>query len=99
VHRMAVRTDNRHAAMQAVKNCAYAWRQAIFYLSYCDENTQQAAAERLRARVTEAGLEGRFGPAADGLAAVIAGARFTEDATIGAARRFLGWSIGPHWAQ
>jgi hypothetical protein len=75
-----------------------AWRQAIFYLSYCDENTHQAAAERLRARVAEAGLEGRFGPAADGLTAVIAGARFTGDGTIGAGRRFLGWSIGRHWA-
>jgi hypothetical protein len=96
--RMAVRTDNRHAALQTVKNCAYAWRQAVFCLSYCGQNTPHAAAERLGARVREAGLEGRFGPAAGGLTAVTAGARFTGDGTTGAARRFPGWSTGPHWA-
>jgi hypothetical protein len=87
VHRMAVRTDNRHAAPQAV-----------FHLSYCDQNTQHAAAERLGARVREAGLEGRFGPAADGLAAVIAGGplhRRRHDPRGPALPR---WSIGPHRA-
>jgi hypothetical protein len=90
VRRLAVRTDNHHAALQAVKNCAYAWRQAVFYLSYCDQATQEAAVERLRTRVSEAGLDKRFGPAVDGLVAAVANAS--------GGRRFLGWSVGPHWA-
>jgi hypothetical protein len=86
-----VRTDNQYAALQAVKNCAYAWRQAVFYLSYCDRATQSVAVERVRALVAEAGLDERFGPAVDGLAAAVAG-------TSGG-RRFLGWSVGPHWVH
>jgi len=91
VRRLAVRTDNQYAALQAVKNCAYAWRQAVFYLSYCDRATQSVAVERVRALVAEAGLHERFGPAVDGLAAAVAG-------TSGG-RRFLGWSVGPHWVH
>jgi hypothetical protein len=45
-------------------------------------------------------LQARFGPAVDGLAYVIAGGAF--DATglapdPGGGRRFLGWTVGPHW--
>ncbi|WP_328456855.1 hypothetical protein [Amycolatopsis sp. NBC_00438] len=99
VRRLAMRVDNHHAALQTVKNAAYAWRQALFFLSFCDEPAQRAAVDRLGEQVARAGLEDRFGPAVAGLAQVVAGGRFTESGTTadGAGRRFLGWTTGTHW--
>jgi hypothetical protein len=84
-----------HAALIQVKNAAYAWRQALFLLSYCDPAQQLAQARQL----ADESAGTRLGPAADGLAHIIAGDRFAADGTIpgGAGRRFLGWARGPHW--
>ncbi|WP_410639043.1 hypothetical protein [Amycolatopsis sp. lyj-346] len=90
----------RHGKRQLIKNVAYAWRQAIFFLSFCGEEDQRAAVARLRELVTEAGLAERFGPAVTGLAAVVAGARFPADGTMpDGGRRLLGWTTGPHWCR
>lgn len=99
VRRQVMRLDNPHAALQMVKNVAYGWRQAIFFLSFCDEQGQQAAVDRLRERVAQADLEDRFGPAVAGLAHVVAGGRFTTSGTVdgGRGRRLLGWTTGDHW--
>jgi hypothetical protein len=78
------RLDDPHL----LRNCAYAWRQAVFFLSYCDQATQEAAVARLPAH-----------PAVTGLAAVVGGARFHSDGTVDGGRRLLGWSVGPHWAH
>lgn len=90
------------ARLQAVKNAAYAWRQAIFFLSFCDDSEQAEILTRLRHQVdTSAGnFAARFGPAVDGLAQAISGGRFDAAGRIqgtGSGRRFLGWSVGPHW--
>ncbi|MEA5362865.1 hypothetical protein VA596_25245 [Amycolatopsis sp., V23-08] len=99
IRRLSQRTDNRHAAFQTVKNAAYAWRQAVFFLSFCDVPAQRAAVDRLGEQVARAGLEDRFGPAVAGLAQVVADGRFTGSGTTadGAGRRFLGWTTGTHW--
>jgi hypothetical protein len=96
VRRLATRVDDPHAALQTVKNAAYAWRQALFFLSFCDEPAQRAAVERLAGAA--AGLP-RFAPAVSGLAHVVAGGRFTASGTVadGPGRRFLGWTTGTHW--
>lgn len=91
------------ARLQTVKNAAYAWRQAIFFLSFCGDSEQAEITARLRHLVdASAGdFAARFGPAVDGLAHVISGDRFDDSGRIQAAgggRRFLGWSVGPHWA-
>jgi hypothetical protein len=42
----------------------------------------------------------RFGPAVNGLDHVISGGRFDDSGRVqtpGRGRRFLGWSVGPHW--
>jgi hypothetical protein len=70
-----------------LRNCAYAWRQAIFFLSFCDQPIQEAAV---------AGLPEHR--AVTGLTAVIDGAHFDGNGTVHGARRLLGWSVGPHWA-
>lgn len=99
VRRQAMTVRDHHARLQALKNCAYAWRQAIFFLSFADQTTQEAAVDRLRSLITDARLGNRLGPAVNGLAAVVAGARFAADGTVGEGRRFLGWTAGPHWAM
>ncbi|WP_134662852.1 MULTISPECIES: hypothetical protein [unclassified Amycolatopsis] len=99
VIRLATRTDHHHAALQAVKNAAYAWRQALFFLSFCDLETQRATVRELAEQVARAGLAERFTPAVTGLAHVVEGGRFTPEGRIGGGtgRRFLGWTTGKHW--
>ena len=102
VHRLRQRPATWRAQLQAVKNAAYAWRQALYFLSLCPPHAHAEALARLRSQVQAAGgdFQARFGPAVDGLAYVTAGGRF--DATgiapdPGSGRRFLGWTVGPHW--
>lgn len=102
-----VRRQQRHAPrfkarLQMVKNTAYAWRQALYFLSLCDAETQwrvAAGLEELVARQPEAWAQG-FGGIVRGLRMTLAGGGFGADGRgredVGA-RRFLGWSVGPHW--
>ena len=85
------------APLQAVKNAAYAWRQAIYFLSLCETPAQAEALAPLRGQVRAVGkdFQSRLGPAVDGLAHVIAGGRFDAVGIAsepGSGRRFLGWS-------
>ncbi len=103
VHRLRRQPHAGRARLQAVKNSAYAWRQAIYYLSLCEQPVQLQACARLRERLQTAGddLQARFTPAVDGLAHIIAGGRFDASGRVpypGSGRRFLGWAAGPHWA-
>lgn len=87
----------RHAQLIAIKNIAYAWRQAVFLLSACSSNEQRKQLSRFtqQAQVLAAGLA----PVARGLEHVLDGQRFdaTGQAAGGSGRRLLGWSVGPHW--
>jgi hypothetical protein len=89
VRRMARPAGNPHAALIQLKNAAYAWRQAIFLLSFCPTEVQRAEVTRLRDSAPP-----RLAPALDGLAYAVEHGRFPEN---GPARRFLGWAAGPHW--
>ncbi|MFD7843346.1 hypothetical protein ACFV4K_10485 [Nocardia sp. NPDC059764] len=84
-----------HAALIQLKNAAYAWRQAIFLLSYCDQATQRAQLHRLSEQTTTPQLA----PAVAGLAHILDGGRFTPAGLVpdGGGRRFLGWAAGRHW--
>jgi hypothetical protein len=94
VRRMAMPFPHRHAALVAVKNAAYAWRQGIFFLSFCDRAAQRSTVNWLRPQ-----LHGtRLGPALNGLAAVVAGERFDHHGRVRNGRRWLGWSTESHWA-
>ncbi|MEV4052451.1 hypothetical protein AB0J55_14820 [Amycolatopsis sp. NPDC049688] len=98
VRRLAVRAGDAYTEWQLLKNIAYAWRQGIFYLSFCTGDQQRAAVDRLRELVDP---ESRFAPAVAGLAHVVAGGRFTEQgfAPDGPGRRLLGWTTGRHWCR
>lgn len=86
------------AALQAVKNISYAWRQAIYFLSFCDAPSQAAVVQRLL-EGTATGTARQLRPAVDGLAHVLAGGRFDPSgmAHRGDGRRLLGWAVGKHW--
>lgn len=102
VRRQVQGIDNWRARLQMVKNTAYAWRQAIFFLSLCDHAAQLAALARLRDLIdaADADFQARFRPAVDGLAYVMNGGRFDSAGMAeppASGRRFLGWSVGQHW--
>lgn len=86
--------------LQMLKNTAYAWRQALFFLSFVAASDQRRAADDLKTRAAERPDEWlhRFTPVLDGLDAVLAGGRFDANGRVGAGgRRYLGWSVGRHW--
>jgi hypothetical protein len=99
VRRLGQRTRSRHPALIQVKSAAYAWRQAIFLLSYCEPAVQASLVQQLRQEVSGAWFGARFSPAVDGLARIIGGERFTAAGIVpaGGGRRFLGWAVGQHW--
>ncbi|SDN11896.1 hypothetical protein SAMN04488074_13521 [Lentzea albidocapillata subsp. violacea] len=92
VRRQAQRADHLHAALIQVKNTAYAWRQALFLLSFCEPTVQMSLAVRFSTEVRDI----RLVPAAEGLLQVLEGDRFTPAGTMrrGKGRRFLGWAEG-----
>jgi hypothetical protein len=102
IHRLQQRPATWRAQLQTIKNTAYAWRQAIYFLSLCQASVQAGALDRLRSHVqaTDEDFQSRFRPAVDGLAHIIAGGHFDASGLgpePGSGRRFLGWSAGPHW--
>ncbi|MFI5528489.1 hypothetical protein ACIA8O_07975 [Kitasatospora sp. NPDC051853] len=80
--------------LATVKNAAFAWRQLVFHLSLCTPQARDAVIERITADHPP-----RLAPAVSGLVLTAAGGRFGTDGTAerGRARRFLGWTVGPHW--
>jgi hypothetical protein len=100
VRRQLQPAPHRRGQLQMIKNVAYAWRQAIFYLSFCPVETQVTAVARLANQVFSFRLTDQFGAAVDGLAHVAAGGRFNADGFVpdGPGRRLLGWTTSPHWA-
>lgn len=102
-----VKRQNRPAAdfkarLQMVKNTAYAWRQAIFFLSLVAPERQGEVLTRLQTEADSKPHEWQsaFQPALKGLWHIFQGGRFDERG-LGRgnrqARRFLGWSCGHHW--
>jgi hypothetical protein len=85
--------------LQTLKNTAYAWRQALFLLSLADDAAQRQVIDSWRDQWSTAPTEwrNRFEPALIGLERVAAGDRFDEAGALDGGRRFLGWSVGPHW--
>ncbi len=87
------------AKLQMVKNTAYAWRQAIFFLSFLPHKRQGDLIDQLELLSLEAKTRNAAGieKAIAGLRGVYEGARFDSKGYLGKGRRFLGWSVGPHW--
>jgi hypothetical protein len=108
LRRFRQRPPTYRARLQMIKNTAYAWRQAIFLLSLCDQPRQRELVTSLGEQL-EVGQVGqgtlRLLPAYMGLRMALDGGRFDEQgrAPHGARGwpypdplRWLGWSVGPH---
>lgn len=99
VRQHAMKVDGWKARLQMTKNTAYAWRQMVFFLSFVDDAARDGFLARAHARLAGEGVDvqRRLGPALAGLALVAGGGAFGPDGAAPGARRFLGWSVGPHW--
>ncbi|NUR99398.1 MAG: hypothetical protein HOV67_29590 [Kribbellaceae bacterium] len=98
IHRQTQPASSWITGLQGLKNTAYAWRQAIFYLSFCDSTEQREVLAKVVDSATVLGP--RFAPAVAGLVEVVAGGRFDATGrTTDGGRRLLGWSSGPHWCM
>jgi hypothetical protein len=99
VRQQNTRFDSWHAQLQMLKNTAYAWRQAVFFLSFVEASSQRDAVESLRSSMESRADEwqSRFHPVVTGLELVVNGAFFDASGRLGDGRRFLGWAVGPHW--
>lgn len=98
--RLQLKTVRWHARLIAVKTCAYAWRQMVFYLALLDDETSLSfirwASEYLVSQREE--FRTRFAPALAGLEVAATGHILDEAALqSNSARRFLGWSNTRHW--
>ncbi len=99
VRQQATPRPDWHSMLQMLKNTAYAWRQAIFLLSLTDEAIQQRTIANWRDQWSSAPAEwrNRFEPALIGLELIAVGGRFDDAGRVDKGRRYLGWSVGPHW--
>ena len=94
------RYDSWRSQLQMLKNTAYAFRQALVFLSFVDPTGQRQVVSELKARAaSEPGdWQARFAPVIHGLEAVLEGGYFDVTGHTGpTGRRFLGWSVGRHW--
>jgi hypothetical protein len=99
-HRQQLRIADWRARLKNVKNCAYAWRQMLFYLSLLPRDDVDDFLEwsdaHLRGVPEVARTQMRQLIA--GLRLVREGERFAVDGTHpSGAHRFIGWSSGRHW--
>jgi hypothetical protein len=99
VRQQNTRWNHWRAELQMMKNTAYAWRQAVYFLSLVDLDGQRTAGTALREIADEhpGPWRGRFEQVIVGLDAAIDGSTFDGLGRLDGGRRFLGWSVGPHW--
>jgi hypothetical protein len=92
-----LRTPTAHrCALRSAKDAAYAWRQMVFYLSLCSDPEAIAFLRWTNERLAGEPIEfrNRFEPAMAGLRVAVGGEALGASSP---GRRFLGWSLGPHW--
>lgn len=98
--RQGISVADWRAQLQSIKNCAYAWRQMLFFLSLADSDqvTDFVNAARGHLSSQSAEVRRRLEPAVLGLAFVAGGGEFgAAGSAPGGGRRFLGWTTGRHW--
>lgn len=103
VCRLTAQVHNNKRPLPTIKDAAYAWRQMLFALSLCPPDEQRRFLSTLDEEAARhpAHVRSRLAPALAGLVRTAEGGAFGADGTAdgGRARRFLGWSTGPHWMR
>lgn len=83
-----------------IKDLAYAWRQAVFFLAMPGADAEAfSAAARDRLREADPAVGRMLTPVLDGLDAISRGESFDTDGRAGDGRQLLGWDTGGHWLQ
>ncbi|MEN4922059.1 hypothetical protein ABE485_25565 [Achromobacter spanius] len=98
--RQQMKINDWHARLRMIRNTAYAWRQALFFLSLLPPAEQAAAIAAMEAhlRAQGAAFQSRFRPVMQGLQQAARGERLPQhDATARGGRVFTGWSNTRHW--
>ncbi len=88
--------------LKSIKNCAYAWRQMLFYISLSKEDEQKKFLSWADAYFNKQSQEfkQRFAPAMQGVSAIIDGELFNDDGHHqSGGQRFIGWSTKPHFLR
>ncbi|MER5480918.1 hypothetical protein ABT026_28665 [Streptomyces sp. NPDC002734] len=98
VWRLVERLENNPRPLGTVKDAAYAWRQAVFFLSLCSPPQREGVLAWLAGEADGPGrrparVTARLAPAVRGLLNAAVG----EAVEAHGGRRFLGWTVGPHW--
>ncbi len=99
-NRLQVKTADYHARLIAIKNCAYAWRQMVFFMSQLPHDRTASVldwcSDQLRHEQPQ--FQQQFQPVMRGLRLAAQGMQIDspEAAALGA-KRFLGWSDRMHW--
>jgi hypothetical protein len=88
------------AQLQMIKNTAYALRQAILFMSFCEAPTQRQIATKWTDTLGQDDRLSALRPVCQGVLHIVDGGTFNaegrpSDGSLG--RRFLGWSVGRHW--
>ncbi|SEG77185.1 hypothetical protein SAMN04489712_111260 [Thermomonospora echinospora] len=100
VCRLVARVHNNPRPLGTIKDAAYAWRQALFFMALCGLKEQISLTAWLQDELDRqpAHVTARLDPVAAGLRHVLVGGGL-DDGTAPTARRFLGWQVGGHWMQ
>ncbi len=100
LRRLNTKTNDWHARLIAVKNCAYAWRQMVFFLSLLPKQEVDlflASADELMQAQPDA-FRIQFQPAVRGLTLAASNLPLNDPtANQMGATQFLGWSRERHW--
>jgi hypothetical protein len=98
MRRLQLRASNWHQRLIQLKNAAYAWRQMVFYLSFCADAPAFLHWARMHFGRTESSFAQRFEPAMRGLELAVAGLASNQAAfALSGGRVFTGWSTDHHW--
>ncbi|WP_433473786.1 transcriptional regulator [Spirillospora sp. CA-142024] len=96
--RLMRQVEGNPRPLRAVKDAAYAWRQAVFYLALCGVKEQVAVVAWMQDELDRqpSHVVRRLDPVLAGLRHVLTGGSL-DDGTPPQGRRFLGWHAGGHW--
>jgi len=100
--RQQFRLSDWRAELKSIKNCAYAWRQMLFYISLCSEEEQRQflnwTDEHFSKQPDE--FRQRFAPAMQGLKDIMNGDEFDSQGHLtSGGQRFTGWSTKRHFLR
>ncbi len=100
--RLQITFSDWKAEIKSIKNCAYAWRQMIFYVSLFNEDDQKQFLSWADGHFNKQSNEfkQRFAPAIAGLTGIMSGEVFDSTGRLqSGGRRFTGWSKERHFLR